>query len=162
MAELNRVFDILDHYKEQFPDQMVVAGKVDGRWKTYNVASFMKNVDDFSRAFVQHGIKKNDKIAIMSNNRPEWNFCDFGMMQLGAAAVPLYPTLSSQDLLHILTDAEIKMVFVSDKELYEKVSKALQQRDLTLPVYSFDKVDGAVHWLDFLAEEGATTAVDIA
>jgi len=162
MAELNRVFDIWDHYKEQFPDQVVVAGKVDGRWKTYNVASFMKNVDGFSRAFVNHGIKKNDKIAIMSNNRPEWNFCDFGMMQLGAAAVPLYPTLSSQDLLHILTDAEIKMVFVSDKELYEKVSKALQQRDLTLPIYSFDKVEGAVHWLDFLAEEGATTVVDIA
>src|SRR5690606_37596092 len=126
MAQLNRVFDLLSSYENRFSDQVMVAGKVFGEWKTYDIAEFIRNVNGFSRAFAFHGIEKNDKIAIMSSNRPEWNFCDFGVMQIGAAAVPLYPTLAAQDLVHILADAEVKMIFVSDAESYKKVSQTLQ------------------------------------
>src|SRR5690606_1632628 len=98
--------------------------------------------------------------ALMSANRPEWNFCDFGVMQLGAAIVPLYPTLAEQDLQHILKDAEVKMIFVSNTELYAKLKVALDATSLDIPVYSFDRIEGVDYWLDLL-EEGKLSGVDL-
>ena len=66
------------------------------------------------------GISPGDKIAIISNNRPEWNFTDLGVLQIGAIDVPVYPTISENDLKFILTDADVKIVFVSSEELLPK------------------------------------------
>src|SRR5699024_4019599 len=103
-----------------------------------------------SRALLKRDIKKGDKVALMSSNRPEWNFCDFGAMQLGVAIVPLYPTLSEQDLNHILTDADVKLIFVSNKELYGKLKRALDSLSTQIEVISFDAVEGTIAWEDFL------------
>src|SRR5690606_13265425 len=108
MAELKRIFDLLPHYKKNFTKPVMVAGKSSGKWKTYDTVNFLETVDNCSRGLALIGLNKGDKVAIMSPNRPEWNFCDFGIMQLGAASVPLYPTLSGQDLSHIINDAEVR------------------------------------------------------
>lgn len=150
MAELKRVFDILSNYEENFSKKTMVSGKSGGKWKSYDTREFLKIVDNCSCALALAGIKKGDKIAIMSPNRPEWNFCDFGIMQLGAASVPLYPTLSDQDLTHIINDAEVKMIFLSDKEMYNKMKTVLDQSALSIPIYSFDKIEGILFWDDFL------------
>src|SRR5690554_1955612 len=133
MAELKRVFDILPNYEKNFSKKAMVAGKSEGKWKTYETSEFLSIVDDCSRALALKGLKKGDKIAIMSPNRPEWNFCDFGIMQLGAASVPLYPTLSDQDLTHIITDAEVKMIFLSGKEMRSKMKDVLDKCALLIP-----------------------------
>ena len=57
--------------------------------------------DLVGRAFVGLGLKKDDKIAIISNNRPEWNFIDYGAMKAGLINVPVYPTISEDDYLFI-------------------------------------------------------------
>lgn len=151
MAELKRVFDILSNYEKNFSKKTMVAGKSKGKWKTYETAEFLTIVDNCSRALALTNIQKGDKVAIMSPNRPEWNFCDFGIMQLGAASVPLYPTLSDQDLTHIINDAEVKMIFLSNKEMYIKMKSVLDRSALSIPIYSFDKIDGVLFWDDFLA-----------
>lgn len=161
MAELKRVFDILSNYEKNFSKATMVSGKSAGKWKTYNTSEFLKIVDNCSRALALSGVKKGDKIAIMSPNRPEWNFCDFGIMQLGAASVPLYPTLSDQDLTHIINDAEVKMIFLSDKEMYTKMKIVLDQSALSIPIYSFDKTEGAVFWDDFLESGEKDTTVNL-
>lgn len=75
----------------------------------------------------EHGVdriryKKGDAISIIGNNRPEWNFVDLGIMQVGAVTVPIYPTISEEDYVYILNNAEVKMLFVSSQELYEKMT----------------------------------------
>lgn len=157
MAELKRIFDILPAYERKFSQKIMVAGKTEGKWKTYNTDEFLEIVDNCSRALALLGIKKGDKVAIMSPNRPEWNFCDFGIMQLGAASVPLYPTLSDQDLTHIINDAEVKMIILSDRDMYVKAREVLIRCDLEIPIYSFDKIDGVPSW-DTLLESGKKAA----
>jgi len=160
MAEIKRVFDLLQNYEKNFSKDVMVAGKSSGTWKTYSTEKFLSIVNDFSRALAHSGIVKNDKVALMSGNRPEWNFCDFGVMQLGAAIVPLYPTLSEQDLKHILKDADVKLIFVSNTELYAKLRIALDSFPSEIQVYSFDKIPGIVHWLDFI-ENGKSRGIDL-
>ena len=161
MAELKRIFDILPAYEKKFSKQIMVAGKTEGRWKTYQTDEFLKIVDNCSRGLALLGIKKGDKVAIMSPNRPEWNFCDFGIMQLGAASVPLYPTLSDQDLTHIINDAEVKMIILSDKEMYAKVKQVLTNCDLAIPVYSFDKIDGVPSWNTLLESGEKASSINL-
>src|SRR5690606_34568510 len=74
--------------------------------------------------------------------------------------VPLYPTLSEQDLSFIINDADVKIIFLSNSELYEKVHSALQQHKLSIPVYTFDPVDGVSFWQKLL-EEGKQHDVDL-
>lgn len=161
MAEIKRIFDILPHYKEKFSKEVMVAGKSGGEWTYYNTTEFLQIVDSCSRALAKLGIKKGDKIAIISPNRPEWNFCDFGIMQLGAATVPLYPTLSDQDLSHILNDAEVKMLFVANKAMYDKMTSVFGKNPLSIPIYSFDKVEGVLHWDDLIKNGEIDDTIDL-
>lgn len=160
MDELKRIFDILPYYQQNFSKEVMVAGKSTGTWKTYTTAEFLQYVENCSRALANLGIKKGDKIAIMSPNRPEWNFADFGIMQLGAAVVPLYPTLSEQDLTHIINDAEVRIIIVSDQEMRDKIQTVLAKSNLSIPLYSFDKIEGANSWDDLLAT-GQSLSIDI-
>jgi len=160
MAAPTRTFDILSHYKTHHAKPVMVAGKRAGEWTTYSTDDFLAYVDNFSRGLVAFGIAKGDKIGLMSSNRPEWNFCDFAASQLGAAIVPLYPTLSSQDLSFILKDAAVKIIFLSNQELYEKVEDALKANDLAVPIYSFDPVEGLPSWQK-LVEEGKQLDTDL-
>lgn len=160
MAEIKRVFDLLKNYEKHFSKEVMVAWKSDGKWIKHSTEQFIHRVNKLSRALAFKGIVKGDKVALMSGNRPEWNFCDFGVMQLGAAIVPLYPTLSEQDLQHILKDAEVKTIFVSNAELYAKLRIALDAASLDIPVYSFDRIDGVDCWVDLL-EIGESSGVDL-
>jgi long-chain acyl-CoA synthetase len=160
MAELKRIFDLLPNYEKNFSKKVMVAGKSIGKWKTYDTTNFLKIVDNCSRGLALIGLNKGDKVAIMSANRPEWNFCDFGIMQLGAASVPLYPTLSDQDLTHIINDAEVKIIFLSDKEMYDKMIPVLHKSELNIPIYSFDKIEGIPSWEDLL-EKGNSSTINL-
>ena len=150
MNSLKRIFDLLPFYQQNFAKEVMVAGKPTGVWKTYSTADFIQHVNNCSSALASKGIKKGDKIAIMSPNRPEWNFADFGIMQLGAAVVPLYPTLAEQDLTHIINDAEVKLILVSDAEMCTKMQGVLKNSELEIPIYSFDKIDAVPSWDDLL------------
>lgn len=164
MSSRTRIFDLLTDYAEKHAKPMMVAGKRHGKWKNYSTDEFIRMVDQLSRGLVRkEQTKKSDKIALMSINRPEWNLCDFGINQLGAAVVPLYPTLSDQDLQHILRDADVKVIFVSDGALYDKVRHALEQIGMETPVYTFDPVDGVASWTELLdaGVEAEEPAVDL-
>lgn len=151
MTSRTRIFDLLTDYAEKHAKPIMVAGKRHGKWKTYSTQEFVRQVNRLSKGLVRkEQIQKNDKIALMSGNRPEWNICDFAINQLGAAVVPLYPTLSDSDLQHILRDADVKVIFLSDEALYTKIRQALAQIGLEIPVYSFDPVDGVASWTELM------------
>ena len=161
MEKPSRIFDVLTHYKAHYAKPVMVAGKADGKWTNYSTDEFLSTVDNLSKGLEAKGIGKGDKIALMSPNRPEWNFCDFAINQLGAAVVPLYPTLSRQDLSFIINDAEVKIIFLSDTELHDKIAEALAENNLDIPIYTFDPVDGEPSW-QTLVDEGKRHEVDLA
>ncbi|MEG1556654.1 MAG: long-chain fatty acid--CoA ligase, partial [Bacteroidales bacterium] len=99
-----------------------------------------------SYGLMQLGIKKGDRIASISNNRPEWNFLDMAILQLGAIHVSIYPTISESDYQYILHHAEVKMVFVSGWELLRKVENVIAEiPQLKDHVYTFRNLRGFRH-----------------
>ena len=151
--EIKRVFDLLPLFlsKNARPDALVA--KENGTWKKYSTTDFVDYVNHLSYGLFNIGINKNDKIAIISNNRPEWNFADYASQQCGAISVPIYPTISLKDLIFILNDAQVKLVFVSSIELYEKVKEASQQAPSVKFIYSFNEIKDVKHWKE-LYENG--------
>src|SRR5690606_24206412 len=150
MDKFNRLFDILTYY-QQHPRACMVVGKKDGEWIKYSTDDFVSTVNNLSKALIAKGFQKGDKIALMSGNRPEWNMVDFACNQLGIAIVPLYPTLSAQDLAYILNDSETKMIFVSNAELAQKVDEGLDAHQLSIELYTLDAVVGRKHYSDLIA-----------
>jgi long-chain acyl-CoA synthetase len=158
--EPTRTFDLLTRIQNLFPDKVdVLAGKEDGKWRKYSVPEYIDYCNHVSYALLSLGIKKGDKIAIISNNRPEWNFTDFGISQIGAISVPIYPTISSEEYIYILGHAEPKLIFISDKNLYDKIKPIADQTPGVSDIYTFDTVSGAKNFSEIitLGKEKAAT-----
>jgi len=150
MAAITRVFDLLEHSLEKHRKEDMVAAKQNGIWNKYSTEKFVAQVNSVSQGLIASGIIKDNKVAIMSPNRPEWNICDFGIMQIGATQVPMYPTLSENDIKFILRDAEVKIVFVSDLALYEKLNNVRKTEGIDFKIFSFDTIEGVPHWQELI------------
>ena len=150
MAEINRLIDILPYQIENYPRIDSICDKKDGAWQKYSSVKVKEIVDNFSLGLINMGFAKGDKFAIISNNRSEWNFVDLGILQIGGVDVPVYPTMNESEYTYIFNDAQVKLVFVSDKELFEKVGRAISKTKSVLDIYTFDKVEGARHWTEIL------------
>lgn len=120
--EVKRLFDLLTNYAEKYPDQQVaLAGKRDGVWKSYSIQEYIDIVNKVSCALLELGINKDDKVALILNNRPEWNFTDMAVTQIGAILVPIYPTISEADYRYILGNCEAKMVILESAAVMNKI-----------------------------------------
>ena len=156
--ELKRIFDIPAYQKEKYPKSDALNAKENGLWRAYNIDECINNINHVSFALLASGIKKDDKISIISNNRPEWNFVDFGVMQVGAVNVPVYPTITEEDYVFIFNDAEVKMVFVSSEELFLKIQNIKNRIPSLKEVFTFNQVKGASHFSEFM-ERGKNGSV---
>ena len=96
------------------------------------------------------GLKPGDVIAIMSNNRPEWNFVDYGAQKCGVVTAPVYPTINNEDLKYILNHSEAKAIFISDKSVYQKLLSIEKELPFLETVVSFNKLDSVPHFDEFL------------
>ncbi len=144
--EITRIFDLLPRYEKSFRKKDdALAGKVNKKWVKYSIGDFRQNADKISWALLEMGITKGDKIATISSNRPEWNFVDFGVLQIGAVHVPVYPTISENDYRYILNHSEVKVIFIEDTKLYRKIKHIVPEMPNIIGVYSFVEVEGVKH-----------------
>ncbi len=119
---ITRIFDLLPNYAARYkPKDDALACKEDGVWKKYSIAHYTQMADNITSGLIASGIKKGDKIASITNNRPEWNFLDMAIMQAGAIHVPVYPTISQEDYQYIFCHAEVKLVFVAGDDLAKRI-----------------------------------------
>ncbi|MCL2040832.1 MAG: long-chain fatty acid--CoA ligase [Bacteroidales bacterium] len=136
--KISRLFDILENYQEKFPNQEVaLAGKQGKEWQKYSLQEYIDAVTDLSYAMIELGIAPDDKVAIIANNRPEWNMLDMAIMQIGAVTVPIYPTITEADYLYILNHCEAKMIILEGGEVMEKIENILSKLTVTKHIYTF-------------------------
>lgn len=95
--------------------------KNDGVYQGFSYNEFGKRVRGFALGLASMGITRGDRVALMSENRPEWPIADLGILSLGAINVPLYPTLTPKQIEYILNDSATKVIIVSQQELLDKV-----------------------------------------
>lgn len=145
--EAARIFDLLDRLSEKygFKDD-ILAEKQDGKWIKHSSAEYVEKAYMLSYGLLALGLKTGDKIATVSNNRPEWNYLDMAMSQLGIVHVPIYPTISSNDFTYVLRHAEPKLLVVSDKSLLNKVKPIAKEISEIQDVFTFNPVDGERNW----------------
>ena len=143
---VTRAFDILTHQLQHYPKADCLAAKVDGAWQRQSTQQVMDLVNQFSAGLLAAGIRKEDKIALVSFNRPEWVIADLGIQQVGAVSVPMYPTITEEDYRYIFKDADVRLILVSDERLHKKVSAATAGLEGTREIYSFDHLSGVKHW----------------
>ncbi|MFC5270585.1 AMP-dependent synthetase/ligase [Adhaeribacter terreus] len=148
--DFTRAFDILPYQLKKYPQPDCLAAKINGEWRKYSTQQVQEKANQVSLGLLKLGIKSGDKVAIVSMNRPEWVFVDYGIQQIGAIGVPMYPTITEEDYRYIFNDAEVKAVFVSDRTLYNKVIAATAEIEGIKEIYTFDDVPGAKCWTDLL------------
>ena len=119
--EQNRIIDLIPYQVKNSPLKAALSDKVTGSWRSYSTIEVKEIVDKLSLAFIRLGIKPGDTIGLISKNRVEWNFIDLSALQVGAFLVPLYPNNSEDNYLFIFDDANIRLVFVEEKEILDKV-----------------------------------------
>lgn len=119
-----RLFDILKLYVNKYPEQKVaLARKENGKWREYSIQEYIEITNYLSYAFIKLGIKKDDKVAIISGNRPEWNMLDMAIMQIGAISVPVYPTISKEEYRYILNDCGVKLAVIESMGILHKIEE---------------------------------------
>ncbi len=141
--EVTRTFDILDRYLTEFPREDALGGKKNGNWYTYSTEEYNLKSHQFAIGLLEMGLKKGDKVATVTANRPEWNFVDMGLAMIGAVHVPIYPTIGEDEYKYILKHAEVKIIIVGDSKLFEKINPIAELLTSVEQVYSFDEVKGA-------------------
>ena len=140
-----RLFDFLAHQLAQ-PLDKCLNTKYNGKWEATSTQEFYDKVQQASRKLLQMGVKHGDKVALIStNNRTEWCIMDQAVLQLGATTVPIYPTITGPEYEYVLTHSESRFCFISDGEIFEKLTKVAKNTMLE-GIYSFEEVNGCDSW----------------
>ena len=149
---VKRLFDIPYYQLETNPQEVAFASKsyMHDTWNEISTQQYVDHINIISRGLLRLGVKPGDKIALISNNRHEWNMMDMGIMQIGAIGVPVYPTISQDDYKYIFNHAEIKYCFVSCEEIYLKVKAIRSDVDTLQEIFSFNLIPDAVNWKSLL------------
>jgi len=157
MTEISRLFDFPYYQLKHKPNNAALVTKYDGKWVKTSTQEYLDKANALSRALLKLGVKKDDKIAVISTtNRTEWNIVDIGVLQIGAQNIPVYPTISAEDYEYVINHSESIYCFVSDAEVLEKVNKIKKKTNIK-EVYSFDKIEGCKHYSE-LFELGKDTS----
>jgi long-chain acyl-CoA synthetase len=126
LATLNDVFFAA---AERNLDRAMLHRK-EGKWLPISSSDFRRNVARTAHALQEWGIHRGDRIAILSENRPEWSVADFAILLLGAVTVPVYATLTPEQTAYTLRDSGASAIFVSTEQQLRKVQEILPQTQI--------------------------------
>ncbi|MBY0534714.1 MAG: long-chain fatty acid--CoA ligase [Chitinophagaceae bacterium] len=153
MAHPQRLFDCIAFQLEKRPTNSMLSGKEAGQWKSYTTKDVQQITTKLGAGLLALGISRNngtvegsDKVALISKNRPEWIMVDLAVQQIGAILTPIYPTINVNELEFILNDAQVKVAFVNDEELFLKVLSVKERVPSLQAIYTFEHVANAAHW----------------
>ncbi|HEY7369241.1 MAG TPA: AMP-binding protein, partial [Thermoanaerobaculia bacterium] len=120
MPEVRTLCDIFTNAAASGKPDLLLS-KVAGEWRPISAADFGFTVRAFSLGLNSLGIQPGDRVAILSENRPEWCMADYAILCAGAASVPIYPTLPANQVAPLLKDSGAKAVVVSTLEQLGKI-----------------------------------------
>jgi long-chain acyl-CoA synthetase len=159
MTQPTRLFDCIQYHLEGTPIHDMFAAKENGEWKTYSTQEVYEIVNQLGAGLLRLGInggdmsqEGRDKVAILSKNRPEWLLVDLAVQQTGAIPTPIYPTINVNELEFVLNDAQVKMAFVNDEELFHKILSIKDKVPSLQSIYTFEHVINAKHWKELLVK----------
>src|ERR1700758_2582606 len=130
MFDLRGVNDVLGIVTGRGEAVVMLWQDADGAWKPITSNELYGRVRALADVFRGWGLGKGDRVAILSENRWEWAVTDFAVLAIGGVDVPLYPTLTPEQIGYMLRDSGAKVAVVSSREMYEKLMHAGELPDL--------------------------------
>lgn len=161
-GDLDNLLEAVARHVESKASKAALREKVAGEWREITYAGLWDRVRHFAAGLAGLGVERGDRVAIMSNNRPEWPVTDLAIQSLGSATVPIYPTLEAGQVAHILGDSGAHVLVVEDAELLERVNRVREQvQDLRIVVMdgSAAEEDGSVVSFRAVEKSGAENPV---
>ena len=134
VGTLTKLFlEAIDRYAK--PDALQY--KANGAWHSLSHRTVEERARRVSLGLTALGVRRSDRVAILSENRPEWAMSDYGCLTAGLTSVPIYPTLPAEQIPHILTDSGAAALFVSTPAQAEKIASVRQQLPALRHIISF-------------------------
>lgn len=118
-------FNVVDRGSDR-----VMQIKREGRWVPISARELYRDVVGTAKTLQNWGVRRGDRVAILSENRPEWAIADYATMFIGAVVVPVYPTLTAEQIAWLLRDAGVRIIFLSTLEQLNKVKSIRDQTPL--------------------------------
>ena len=112
--------------------------RIGGEWININAETFVERVRYVALGLAALGIKRGDRVALLSENRPEWSITDFAILSLGAVNVPIYTTQAIDQIRYILTDSGARAIFISNRRLYKHARQAIERLGFLENLIFFD------------------------
>jgi long-chain acyl-CoA synthetase len=109
-------------------------------WVSVSAQEVSRAVGNTAKALSDWGVKKGDRVAILSENRLEWAIADFACLRLGGVVVPIYSTLAAQQVAYLLSDSGAKVAFVSSKPQLDKI-QSIQSQTAVARIVVMDEVE---------------------
>lgn len=137
--------------------------KVSGEWINIPAAAFVARVRHVALGLASLGIKAGDRVALLSENRPEWSITDLAILSLGAVNVPIYTTQAVDQVEFILSDSGARALFVSGRKVYQHAARALEALAMPLKLIFFDEeaAAGIPHAITLKELEGTGAQRDL-
>ena len=142
---IERTFDLLEHLRQNHNRADILVAKREGQWIKFSAEDYGRTSRRFSYGLMSLGFEKGDKIATISNNRPEWNMADMGMSMLGVVHVPVYPSLGEEEYKYILEHSDAKMLLVHDRATWQRLKPVVDAVGLK-HFYTFIYYGDLPHW----------------
>lgn len=158
--QFNTLAEIYEHSVTSFPKRTAV--EFVGGAQSYTYAQFRDCCDNISKRLSNFGIGAGDKVAILSENSPNWSAAFFAITVYGRIAIPMLPELSAGEVENILVHSEAKAIFVSKKQLPKLSEEAIGRLKLVIAIgdLSFIKAEGSSYTCD--GKVSRPTALDTA
>lgn len=142
------------------PDRAAVMYKTDGKYRSVSWAEHGKIVEQLSAALIKSGITPDDKVGILSGNRPHWTWADLAILSVRGVTVPVYPTLASEEASYVLDHSDVVAVFVENSRQLDKISNSSSTAPSKLklaivmdgPVATAEPLLDVRTWDDFIKE----------
>lgn len=159
---MERLFDLAIKQAEERPGSIMLAAKHQGVWETLSCKAVADQAQQFAEGLLTLDLRlevlepeQQEKIALVSPNRPEWVIADLAVQQTGAILTPIYPTIHPDEFAYILNEAQVRIVIFADREMYERFKPALPKIPSLKHVLSFEPVEGLEHWQALQSTESA-------
>jgi long-chain acyl-CoA synthetase len=148
-----KLFELAERYHKLFQKEDMIATQIDGVMRKYSTHEYIETTNNIGYGLLNIGVQKNDKICIISANRPEWSLVDMGINKIGAVNVGIYPNITRNEYKYIINDCGAKIVFIGSKDIYNNIQGLENEIECLEHIFSFDEIKGVRNWLE-LIEKG--------
>lgn len=146
-----RTFDFLDILKTNFNKDDIFARYVNGQWLKYSIDDYIDISMNVASGLLSKGFKPEDKVVVVCNNCPEWNFLDMGCTLARLIMVPIYQTLSADEFKFVFGHSDAKLIVIGNKSLYNKLTPIISGMNNPAEVMTIDNCNCGYCFDDLIA-----------